>query len=75
MENELLKIVTSQGVWAVLSMFLLFYILKAQEKRDLTQEEREKKYQEIIYTLTDKINIVETIKKDVEEIKESILKK
>lgn len=75
MENELLKIMTSQGVWAVLSMFLLFYILKAQEKRDLTQEEREKKYQEIIYTLTDKINIVETIKKDVEEIKESILKK
>lgn len=75
MENELLKIVTSQGVWAVLSMFLLFYILKAQEKRDLTQEEREKKYQEIIYTLTDKINIVETIKKDVEEIKESIFLK
>ena len=55
-------------------MSLLFYILKAQEKRDLKQEERENKYQEIISKLTEKFTIVETIKKDVEAIKESILK-
>lgn len=74
MENELLKSATSQGIWALLSMSLLFYILKAQEKRDLKQEERENKYQEIISKLTEKFTIVETIKKDVEDIKESILK-
>jgi len=74
LENELLKVATSQGIWALLSMWLLFYILKAQEKRDLKQEEREKKYQEIISKLTEKFTIVETIKKDVEAIKESILK-
>lgn len=74
MENELLKSATSQGIWALLSMSLLFYILKAQEKRDLKQEERENKYQEIISKLTEKFTIVETIKKDVEAIKESILK-
>jgi hypothetical protein len=74
LENELLKSATSQGIWALLSMSLLFYILKAQEKRDLKQEERENKYQEIISKLTEKFTIVETIKKDVEAIKESILK-
>ncbi|MEG1142601.1 MAG: BhlA/UviB family holin-like peptide [Clostridia bacterium] len=74
MENELLKVATSQGIGALLSVSLLFYILKAQEKRDLNQEERENKYQEIISKLTEKFTIVETIKKDVEDIKESILK-
>ncbi|WP_346887478.1 BhlA/UviB family holin-like peptide [Clostridium sp. UBA1056] len=74
MENELLNVATSQGIWALLSMSLLFYILKAQEKRDLKQEERENKYQEIISKLTEKFTIVETIKKDIEDIKESILK-
>lgn len=74
LENELLKVATSQGIWALLSMSLLLYILKAQEKRDLKQEERELKYQEIISKLTEKFTIVETIKKDVEDIKESIFK-
>ena len=32
MENQLVQIATSQGIWAVLSVFLIFYILKAQEK-------------------------------------------
>lgn len=70
METEVLKVATSQGVWAALSVALIFYILKAQEKRDSKQEEREKNYQAIINKLTDKFNIVEEVKKDVEEIKE-----
>lgn len=65
----------SQGIWAVLSMFLLFYILKAQEKRDQKQEEREKNYQEIITKITDKLCVVEEVKKDVEEIKQYVMKK
>ncbi|MCY6371229.1 BhlA/UviB family holin-like peptide [Clostridium ganghwense] len=69
MENELLKLASSQGIWAALSVALIFYILKAQEKRDLKQEEREKNYQAIIQKLTEKFNIVEDVKKDVEEIK------
>ena len=74
MENELLKVALSQGVWAALSVVLIFYILKAQEKRDLRQEEREKNYQEIISKLTDKFNIVEDVKKDVEDIKNYVFK-
>ncbi|MCY6354390.1 BhlA/UviB family holin-like peptide [Clostridium sp. ZS2-4] len=72
MENELLKLASSQGIWAALSVALIFYILKAQEKRDLKQEEREKNYQDIIEKLTEKFNIVEDVKKDVEDIKEMV---
>lgn len=72
MENELLKLASSQGIWAALSVALIFYILKAQEKRDIKQEEREKNYQGIIEKLTEKFNIVEDVKKDVEEIKEKL---
>lgn len=75
MENEIMNTALSQGIWAVLSVFLLFYILKAQEKRDQKQEEREKNYQEIITKITDKLCVVEEVKKDVEEIKQYIIKK
>nr|WP_267491329.1 BhlA/UviB family holin-like peptide [Clostridium haemolyticum] len=50
------------------------YILKAQEKRDTKQELRERNYQSIIENLTDKFNLVEDVKKDVEDIKEFIHK-
>ncbi|MCY6485391.1 BhlA/UviB family holin-like peptide [Clostridium aestuarii] len=75
MENELWKMASSQGIWAALSVALIFYILKAQEKRDVKQEEREKNYQTIIGKLTEKLNIVEDVKKDVEEIKEQLIVK
>ncbi|MBE6052472.1 MAG: hypothetical protein E7212_00960 [Clostridium sartagoforme] len=74
MEREILKAALSQGIWAVLSIFLLFYILKAQEKRDMKQEEREKNYQDIITKLTDKFDIVDEVKKDVEDIKQYVIK-
>lgn len=37
-EGELMKIAVSQGIWATLSICLLLYILKAQEKRTAKQE-------------------------------------
>ena len=75
MEKEVLTAALSQGIWAVLSIFLLFYILRTQEKRDLKQEEREKNYQEIIANLTDKFDIVDEVKKDVEDIKQYVIEK
>lgn len=74
MENEIVTAALSQGVWAVLSVFLLFYILKAQEKRDEKQDERERNYQDIISQITDKLIIVEEMKKDVEDIKQYVIK-
>lgn len=75
MDSDLLKIASTQGVWAALAVALIFYILKTQEKRDLIQSEREQKYQEIIEKLTDKFNIIEDVKADIQEIKDFIFKK
>ncbi|MGE5632229.1 MAG: BhlA/UviB family holin-like peptide [Caulobacteraceae bacterium] len=75
MESEIIKLASTQGLWAVLSVVLIFYVLKAQEKRDSKQEEREKKYQEIITNLTERLNIVNEVKNDVVEIKEYIFNK
>ncbi|MCD3229502.1 hypothetical protein FCV12_13785, partial [Clostridium botulinum] len=70
MENEILKLASSQGIWAALSVVLIFYILKAQEKRDLKQEQREENYQRIIKNLTDNLHLIEDVKKDVKEVKD-----
>lgn len=75
MEDFLLKLASTQGIWAALSVVLIFYILRAQEKRDVKQEEREKNYQDIISKLTDRFNIVDNIKQDVEDIKDYLLNK
>lgn len=61
MEDELIKIVTSQGIWAVLSVFLIFYILKAQEKR-------EDNYQKIISELTEELKIISQSNKNVKKL-------
>ncbi|WP_283592151.1 BhlA/UviB family holin-like peptide [Clostridium butanoliproducens] len=73
--EDFIKLASTQGIWSALSIILIFYILKMQEKRDLKQEEREKNYQDIISKLTDKLNIVEDVKKDVEEIKNHVFEK
>lgn len=75
MESKILEIASTQGLWASLSVILIIYVLKTQEKRDFKQEEREKNYQKIIYKLTDKLNLVEDVKKNVEDIKNYILNK
>lgn len=74
MEEQLYELATTQGIWAFLSIALIFYILKAQEKRDTKQEEREKNYQNIITMLSDKLNIVEDIQNDIRDIKNNFLK-
>jgi membrane protein implicated in regulation of membrane protease activity len=75
LEERLYELATTNGIWALLSVVLIVYILKAQEKRDERQEEREKNYQSLIYSLSDKLNIVQEIKDDILEIKSAINKK
>ena len=65
METEILKIVVSQGIFAVLFVWLFF-----DTRKDSKQ--REEKYINTIDKLTDKISIVEDIKEDVEDIKDKI---
>lgn len=72
MESDVIKAASSQGFWAVLAVVLIFYILKAQERRDSKQQQREERYQELISELTLKLNTVESIKKEVEDIRKYI---
>ena len=72
METDLLKLAMSQGIWAALSVVLIYYILKTQEKRDLKQELREKNYQKIILKLTKEFELIEDIQKNITEIESYI---
>ncbi|MGU8559907.1 BhlA/UviB family holin-like peptide, partial [Clostridium perfringens] len=60
MDSELFKLMATQGAFAILFSYLLFYVLKENSKR-------EDKYQNIIEELTE---LLPKIKEDVEDIKE-----
>lgn len=62
MDIEVIKLVASQGAWALLFVWLLFYVLKENSKR-------ENNYQTTINKLADKLSIVEDMKEDIKEIK------
>ncbi|WP_415350057.1 BhlA/UviB family holin-like peptide [Clostridium perfringens] len=65
MDSELFKLMATQGAFAILFSYLLFYVLKENSKR-------EDKYQNIIEELTE---LLPKIKVDVEDIKEKLNKK
>jgi len=71
-KEELIKLASSQGIWATLSIILIFYILKAQERRDIKQEEREGEYQKIIVNLTEKLEVTRIILDCVSDIKSNL---
>lgn len=72
METEILKLVISQGIFAVLFVWLFFDTRKDSKQREEKYIDREEKYINTIDKLTNKISIVEDIKEDVEEIKDKI---
>lgn len=75
MENTILELALSQGIWAVVAIFLLIYVVKENEKRDLRQEEREKNYQLIIQQLTEQFNVLNEVKNNVAEMKSYLVNK
>lgn len=62
----------SNGVWAALSLALIFFILRAQERRDAKQDEREQNYQKIIEELTQKLHIITDMREDIEKIRDTV---
>ncbi|HAT4126580.1 BhlA/UviB family holin-like peptide (plasmid) [Clostridium perfringens] len=62
MDNEIFKLMATQGAFALLFSYLLFYVLKENSKR-------ESNYQNIVQELTELLPI---IKKDVEDIKNKL---
>ena len=65
--NDFISYFVPEGVWAVLSVILIFYILKGQEKRDTRQDERDQKYQSIISELSKALQDMNEIKKMLEQ--------
>ena len=73
MESSVLDAALSQGIWAVLAVFLLIYIVKSNERFSARQEEREKQYQELLSALTEKFNVLSVIEMDIADVKEYIM--
>ncbi len=72
MEMELLEAITSQGLGAIMSVALMFYIIKNQEKRDAIQNEREANYQKLLSELSMKFEIIKEIQEDLRTIKDRV---
>lgn len=75
METTVMNVAVSQEIWAVLAVFLLIYIVKSNEQRDTKQEEREKNYQTVIESLTEKFQILNQVQSDLKEIKDNLFNK
>lgn len=58
LEEIITQLIQSQGIWAVLFVFLLLYTIKKNDKLDELQDNREKDYQKLLLELTDKFAIV-----------------
>ena len=75
METTVMNVAVSQGIWAVLAVFLLIYIVKSNEQRDTKQEAREKNYQTVIERLSEKFQILNQVQSDLKEIKDNLFNK
>ena len=58
MESSVLDAALSQGIWAVLAVFLLIYIVKSNE---------------LLSALTEKFNVLSVIEMDIADVKEYIM--
>ncbi len=65
--NDIISIVISNGVFAILFVWLFFYQLKDSNKR-------ERKYQDTIENLTQRLQIVDDMKDDIKDIKDFLTK-
>lgn len=68
MWQEIISVIVSNGIFAVLFVFLFVYQLKDIKKR-------EEKYQQTIDELSAHIGVVEKIKEDVEYLKQIVTPK
>lgn len=65
MDNQILLMIAKSGVFAVLFVILLFYVLRDSKIR-------EQNYQKVVDKLTKELGVVFEIEQDVKEIKSSV---
>lgn len=61
--KEILSIIVSNGVFAILFVWLFYYQLRDSAKR-------EAKYQQTIEKLTSNLRVLENVRQDISDIKE-----
>ncbi len=66
--NELIRIVVSNGIFAVLFVWLFFTQMRDSRKR-------EEKYQQTIESLSKGLNVLDKLEEDVEDIKDFLKEK
>jgi BhlA holin family len=54
-ETEIFKLMLTQGPFAILFVWLLFYVMKTNKEREAQSAEREAKYQALLVKVTDDI--------------------
>lgn len=68
MEDILVSVTQSQGIWTVLFVFLLLYTIKKNDKLDERQSEREEKYQKLLADLTEKYSLLTNVNKQINNL-------
>ena len=73
--EQLISMAAKEGIWVVLFISFFVYELKTNEKREVKNDLREAKYQGVIESLADKLQIVCEIQDDIKSIKDKIYNK
>ncbi len=68
MEELMVQLIQSQGIWAVLFVFLLLYTIKKNDKLDELQDARERKYQELLLGLTAELSVINTVNEKIDTL-------
>lgn len=74
MDAQIIEAVTSQGLGVGLSIALVFYIIRTQERRDKAQCEREESYHKLLNEFSKKLVVMDEIRSDVKGMREDLLK-
>ena len=76
MSDVLVRALEGQGIWTIVCILLVIYVLKETEKREKRSLDREEKLLNIIDSFKDQFvqvnNKVDIIKVDVDDIKEQV---
>ena len=72
MEQALIEVATTQGIWVLLFVSLFMYTIKNNEKLAEKQDKREENYQKLLSDMTEKYVVVEDIRNSVDEIQKKV---
>lgn len=72
LEQALIEVATTQGIWVLLFVSLFMYTIKNNEKLAEKQDKREENYQKLLSDMTEKYVVVEDIRNSVDEIQKKV---